>query len=130
MYKFATYCLTLILCYPLHVSERVRVYWNLHKNIWSIMKKGKVIGHRDTILLKDVRFIVSQAGRNRVLKEKKKNVHAFAEGIVIDNYEYNRLDQITYNPYKFPYFYYKRDESIALIADRVVLENKKIFTTD
>lgn len=128
MYKFATYCLTLILCYPLHVSERVRVYWNLHKNIWSIMKKGKVIGHRDTILLKDVRFIVSQAGRNRVLKEKKKNVHAFAEGIIVENGDCKKKEQIIYNPYKFQYFYYKSDESIALIADKVVLENKKIFT--
>ncbi len=128
MHKFATYCLTLTLCYPLRVSERVRVYWNLHKNIWSIMKKGKVIGHRDTILLKDVRFIVSQAGRNRVLKEKKKNVHAFAEGIVVEIGDCDKKEQITYNPYKFPYFYYKSDESIALIANKVMLENKKIFT--
>ncbi len=92
------------------------------------MRKGKVIAHRDIVTLKDVRFIVSQAGRNRVLKEKKKNVHAFAEGIIVENGDSEKKEQITYNPYKFQYFYYKSDESIALIADKVVLENKKIFT--
>lgn len=110
------------------MSERVRVYWNLHKNVWSIMKKGIVIEHRDVLTLINVRFIVSQAGRIRVLKEKKKNVHAFAEGIIMEDAVMEKKDQITYNPYKFPYFYYKNDESIALVADKIVLENKKIFT--
>lgn len=110
------------------MSERVRVYWNLHKNVWSIMKKGIVIEHRDVVTLINVRFIVSQAGRSRVLKEKKKNVHAFADGILVNNLISEKKYQITYNPYKFPYFYYKNDESIALVADKIVLENKKIFT--
>lgn len=87
-----------------------------------------MIEHRDVVTLINVRFIVSQAGRSRVLKEKKKNVHAFADGILVNNLISEKKYQITYNPYKFPYFYYKNDESIALVADKIVLENKKIFT--
>lgn len=94
------------------------------------MKKGKIVGYKDIVTLVDVRFIVSQSGRNRVIKEKKKNVHAFAEGVIIDSSNCNRLKQITYNPYKFPYFYYKDDKSISLAANKVILDNKEIFIVD
>lgn len=61
----------------------VRVYWNINKNCWSIQHKGKVVEHSDSILLKNVTFLVFETGRQRVLQEKRKNVHAFAEGEMI-----------------------------------------------
>ena len=59
---------------------RVRVARNLHKKLYSIRYKGKVVGYRKRILLTNVKFLVSEKGRQRVLQEGKKNVHAFAEG--------------------------------------------------
>lgn len=86
----------------------VRVYWNLHKNCWSIQHKGKVVEHANSILLKNVRFSVSEAGRQRVLREKRKNVHAFAKGELVAINEKCPSDlilEISYNPYKFGFFF-------------------------
>jgi len=57
---------------------------------------------------------VSQAGRERVLKERRKNVHAGLEGYLMnpDNmWNSPRLAKaITYNPYKYTGFVYKDTE--------------------
>ena len=47
-------------------------------------QSGKVIGHYHDLYLKDAKYLVSEAGRKRVLKEKKKNVHAGVSGFVVD----------------------------------------------
>ena len=54
-------------------DKRVYVYFNLHKKCFSVKQSGKVVSHDDCVLLKDCRFLVGDAGRERVLKEKKKN---------------------------------------------------------
>lgn len=87
---------------------KVFVYFNLHKKLFSVKalegeKKGKVICHLDTINLKDVEFRVSKAGRERVLREHRKNVHAGVVGTVISYAQspaMRDIDVIKYNPYK------------------------------
>lgn len=64
---------------------KVDVYRNLHNGMYSIkarsgQHKGLVIAHAHQVWLDDVEFVVSDAGRNRVLREKKKYVHAFVRG--------------------------------------------------
>jgi hypothetical protein len=56
------------------LNQRVMVYFNLHRGLWSIksLKTKLVIGHSNTIILRDVEPKVSEAGRQRVIKEKKK----------------------------------------------------------
>ena len=79
---------------------------------WSVRQGGKVKVHTSYICLQDVKFVVQPAGREKVLKEKKKNVHAFVKGYLISHKTMNRLnkdiewtmDVVTYNPYKHPYF--------------------------
>ena len=63
------------------------VYWNLHKNVWSVKAmsgefKGKVVAHSDRVALLNATPKVSQAGRLRVIKEQCKNVHAGIVGEV------------------------------------------------
>ena len=63
----------------------VKAYFNLHKKCWSVIAcegehKGRVIAHCDEMQLTDVNFRVSESGRRRVLREKRKNVHAFVIG--------------------------------------------------
>ena len=63
------------------------VYWNLHKNVWSLKAmegefKGKVVAHSDRVALLNATPKVSQAGRLRVIKEQCKNVHAGIVGEV------------------------------------------------
>ena len=63
------------------------VYFNLTKKLYSLRpcegpNKGKVVGHCTSVSMRDVKFRVSEASRQRVLRDKQKNVHATARGIV------------------------------------------------
>jgi len=65
-------------------TKKVRVYRNLHKDCFSVKQAGLVRCHADQVTLSDCKFIVSKAGQKRVRDEKRKNVHAFVEGFVVD----------------------------------------------
>tara|TARA_R110000772_G_scaffold44284_1_gene101923 strand:- start:385 stop:801 length:417 start_codon:yes stop_codon:yes gene_type:complete len=62
------------------------VYRNLNNGLISIqdLSTGLVLGHASAIDLQEASFIVREAGRQQVIKEKRKNVHAFVRGKVID----------------------------------------------
>lgn len=110
---------------------KVSVYWNLHRNCWSIRHKGKVIGYADSLLLEDVTFKVSESGRQRVLREKKKNVHAFACGTLLDKNLVkpeimNRA--ISYNPYKFSFFFDKTSLEVVRNCTTLFLGEKTLFS--
>jgi len=67
--------------------KRVWVYRNLKhgkkaRPLYSIMRNGRVMARRHRVLLTGVQFIVREAGRQRVLRERRKNVHAFAVGFL------------------------------------------------
>lgn len=116
---------------------RVFVYFNLHKKCFSIKalegdRKGRVVAHSNTVLLESCKFKVSEAGRQRVLREKRKNVHAGVSGTWI-NYCTNRADnqfdfisivgrQVTYNPYKYDSFVFKTTEQPVKVADVVAMK--------
>lgn len=87
---------------------QVQVYKNLHRGMWSILNKKTrlVIAHEEKVYLKDCKFIVRKGGRDRVRKQKKKNVHAFVEGTRITKDEAYTLMatdsfplSVTYDPY-------------------------------
>ena len=99
----------------------VDVYRNLHKNCWSIRDRetGRVWGHSQQYVVDHGTFVVQPAGRERVLKEKKKNVHAFVRGTSAGlpigagaAYFWGEYDQwrskftrpVTYNPYTAAHF--------------------------
>ena len=93
------------------MGRKVEVYKNLHKNCWSVrdIKTRKVIAHVKRILLEDATLVVQHSGRNRVLKEGVKNVHAFVKGNVAlvnkslpDSWGYST--EITYDPYMYSSF--------------------------
>lgn len=98
-------------------NMRVEVYWNLHKHLFSVRalegpNKGRVISHSRGITLTDVKFAVQPAGRERVRREGKKNVHAFVRGRIANSdlalYVVSDADfsdeKITYNPYIYDTF--------------------------
>ena len=96
---------------------KVFVYFNLHMKMWSVKalegpQKGRVIARTFYVPLRDVQPKVSQKGRDRVLREKRKNVHAGLVGHMLDwpitpKYDRHIPDtEITYNPYKSGNFYY------------------------
>ncbi len=111
---------------------KVFVYFNLHKKVFSVRalegdKKGLVIAHREYVMLENVTFKVSEAGRQRVLRERKKNVHAGAVGQWRDDVAVLQGDvAVTYNPYRFSSFVNKETEEPVYTARRAVLQNKRI----
>ena len=104
---------------------RVEVYFNLHKKTFSVRscKTGRVIGHTDKVHIANPEFVVRQSGRNRVLSEGRKNVHAFVRGDVTLFSDTNRpmSDTITYNPYKYVSFVDKQTEEPVYEASRAWL---------
>lgn len=87
---------------------KVRVYFNLHRKLFSVMDCAtrRVIGHRRTVNLSGARFVVSEPGRQRVIREKRKNVHAFVEGTLVEAVPPTRTwRRVSYNPYFAGHFY-------------------------
>ena len=87
---------------------RVEVYYNLHK-IFSVRHKGKVIAWGNRVTIENPEYVVREKGRQKVLKEGRKNVHAFVRGTLSDidifnQSAYQMPKEVTYNPYKYDSF--------------------------
>lgn len=113
---------------------RVFVYFNLHKLLWSIRalegpNKGRVIKHAPEVFLTDCQFRVSEAGRQRVLLERRKNVHAgvvgHMGGPVPDDAAMG--ERVSYNPYKHPTFVRAGTLEPVHRASAVLLRDKAAF---
>jgi len=85
-------------------TKPVEVYKNLNRGCWSVRQNGIVRFHTYAIALEQCQFKVSESGRQRVLREKRKNVHAFIKGIFIKKGGLVKGDKVTYNPYKMSSF--------------------------
>ena len=84
---------------------KVKLYRNLHKKgvVYSVQHKGKVIAYTSDLILRDVKFVVRKKGQEKVRESKRKNVHAFITGIMLDesyvSYFGDTQDIAYYNPY-------------------------------
>ena len=114
-------------------GDRVEVYRNLHKDCFSVRKNGLVVKHiynDEDLYMRDVKFVVQPAGRAKVLKEKRKNVHAFVRG----TYQESGSTMQTvahYNPYKFGHFFTIFGGNVTPIheARRVTLHKGQVYAT-
>ena len=121
---------------------KVYVYFNLRKKVFSIKAlegymKGKVIKYADKnelILIKEATFKVSEKGRQRVLQEHRKNVHAGIQGYMLvqnkkeKNVDIHKLKEAYYNPYLVKTFVDKETNDSIFTTDYVVLyENKVLY---
>lgn len=107
----------------------MQVYYNLHRKCLSITnRKGIVIDYRDRVVLRDAEFFVSEAGRQRVLKERKKNVHAKIRGYLADDLS-APVDprKVRYNPYLFETFVYADTEEPIHHAAVVVVDGTTVL---
>lgn len=113
-----------------------RVYFNLHKKLFSIQQKvngkWKVIDHVDSYNLSNVTFKVYEAGRQRVLKEKRKTVHAYLIGKFSLMPEFGMFPAgylVRYNPYEMEKFTKDTNEPIdsANFVNLTVINNKPII---
>lgn len=112
-------------------TKRVQVYRNLTKDMWSVRQGGKVIGWAEEVLLKDAEFVCNKAGRERVRKTGRKNVHAYISGKLISTNElkieyakgnlgeneYFPYCVVTYNPYNDETFIDRETGEPILVSD-------------
>jgi len=119
---------------------KVFVYYNLHKHCWSLKAlegkdKGRVVAHADDVMVYCATCKVSEVGRQRVLNEQRKNVHAGVVGWVnldspANGYTQKDIDgwvEITYNPYKYSSFVDKQSVQPVAGAKRCYMSNRKVF---
>lgn len=118
---------------------KVECYYNSHKELVSVRKRGKVISHADGVLLKNPEFIVQEGGRQRVLREKKKNVHAYVRGELIAEIPEDTLKgliemaddagykAVRYCPYDRKTFYEKDSDSAVYSGSYAMIYGSKIL---
>jgi hypothetical protein len=120
------------------IDRRARVYRNLQNGTMSVLTRQRnskgnlswlLAGHTTDILLQDVKFYVSENGRQKVIRDRRKNVHAWAEGIVIaaTAEEVATPIDVAYNPYKTGTFV-KRHTTISIFgAKYLAVKSNLVF---
>ena len=114
-----------------------RVYRNLHRGNFSIQsyiqeKHGyRVTDRASSAILEDCYFKVYETGRQKVIKEKGKNVHAYVEPmsykLIVGGVDVTNLREIYYNPYEFDSFVYKDTLKKVYKANRVLTYDNKLY---
>lgn len=122
-------------------NRKIYVYRNLRRDCLSLQQDGLIVGYAEAVILTNVEFRVRESGRQRVLREQRKNVHAFAIGLLEEAHttpytwilDAVQARQISYNPYRFPTFFdVETLESIESIhsGKRVLVTTKGIWMED
>jgi len=110
-------------------DRKLDAYYNLHKHTFSLKEvSGRVLDHRDTVVMRDVEFVVQPAGRKRVVEQGRKNVHAFCRGHVVrEPWTWEMKRRVSYDPYKYPFFYDVQTGEKIEQASLVMLRDKKVY---
>jgi hypothetical protein len=114
-----------------------RIYRNLLNGKMSlkqqINKSWLVIGHVTEAVIKMPKFYVSEPGRQRVISDKRKNVHAFGCGILVElqsiEVPEGNLREIHYCPYSQPHFTWKDSSEALFSADLLIVIENRVFCT-
>jgi hypothetical protein len=106
-------------------GRKVFAYRNLHHDVWSIQQDGLVVAHADEALIENARFTVAEKGRQKVIREGRKNVHAgvrgtWAHGMLMATGGW--VTRVSYNPYRAGYFYDAESGEPIHQAQRVHLD--------
>jgi hypothetical protein len=121
------------------IGRRGDIYRNLHHGsddspVWSVRSGGKVIGHASQVLIASPKFVVGQKARERVLREKSKNVHAFVRGEVsavnddVPDVNDGSWRVAKYNPYKYSTFVdSETDEPVTSASEAVLASSTSVY---
>jgi hypothetical protein len=112
----------------LNEGDKVKVYYNLHKYCYSI-KKGKVIvAHAPYVYLNGVTTQINEKGRQRVIAEGKKNVHAYIIGqFTHQSFNTEGFSQMVYNPFLYTSFIDGDTKGKVSKADKALCIDKKAY---
>lgn len=116
--------------------QRVEVYRNLHNGLMSVREcHGIVLTHEREVFVRNANFVVQPAGREKVIRERRKNVHAFVRGelhgfhrgMLLGFDDWQGWSKATYNPYKSATFFDKDTGDAVHSASKVVITTTGVF---
>lgn len=112
---------------------KVDVYRNLQHGGYSVRSReketrGLVISHEESVVVRDAEFVVQESGRQKVLEEERKNVHAFVRGKIPEREKKVYGDiPVTYNPYEYKNFVNAETEEPLDTAKLVILSEDGVL---
>lgn len=121
----------------INYGKPVRVFVNPKRGCYSIMQDGRVKASAKQIRLRDATFLVRESGRQRMLRENRRNVHAYVVGELIEFHhpgDAANLDRLEgrnarYNPYRFSSFVDRDTETPLCNAPMVQLDETGVTYT-
>ena len=117
---------------PLVPGQIIHVYKNLNRDCFSLRDKqsGLVVAYADNVTLANVKFYVSQAGRERVIERKVRSVHGWVIGEFVSA-NTNRPDVIDaigyYNPYQTSNFINESSKEIIYSSPLAYCSSGRVF---
>jgi len=113
---------------------KVDVYVNLNRDCVSVRSResedyGTVVAHEPKVHLRDVEFVVQEAGRQKVVEQGVKNVHAFVRGEWDEKRNVVDGIYVTYDPFEYEQFYSPDVQSYVVSADRCAVSTAGVFAT-
>jgi hypothetical protein len=101
----------------------------------SVQAKGvggwRVVGHVDECVLAQVSFTVSEAGRQRVLRDRVKNVHAYVAGVLIAQMDDSIVAplRLGYDPYRHRSFVERESQRAIVCCSHLVVRDNVVWVS-
>lgn len=117
------------------LSRPVFVYRDLTRKgrIYSVKQNGLVVGKTENICLENVSFIVLNSGKERALKTRQRNVHAFIKGHISSCRNSDAdLFPVKYFPFEKHGFVYLDERGIKKSirsSNKVLIKNGQVLTS-
>lgn len=123
------------------VGKRRSVFYNINlsrkegRDIYSLRDgRGRTVGHASHVRIVDPAFVVGEGGRQRVLAEGAKNVHAFVRGTVdsvdveVPSPSGSEWRIATYNPKKHKTFVdTETGAPVSTAREAILTTDKKVY---
>lgn len=108
-------------------------YRNLNKpGYFSIRQSGRVIDHSKSLKMYDCHFHIGEKGRLRVIRDRRKNVHAWVAGEVYENGEFNvdGMHELYYDPYYTQKFHSLLTGEVVNGAAFVIFKDNRCYVNE
>lgn len=113
------------------MSAKFHFYRNLRTGTFSLRVRGKVIGHPVSILCSDCTLVVSENGRKKVIRDKRKNVHAYISAEhyidITQPIDVSSYQEVYYNPYTTKTFVMKTSSEPIVNSPIVLLHENRVY---
>ncbi len=112
----------------LEEGDKVKVYYNLHLHCYSIKKGNVIVAHAPFVYLNGVTTKVNEKGRQRVIREGRKNVHAYIMGnFTFQSFDTEQFNKMIYNPYVYSSFVDGDTKEKVEKANKTLCIDKKAY---